>query len=355
MPGSQDVNSLDLAYFLYRWRWVFRIILTGLILMGWSQSQWKKRGIPIIPVVVLIGVIYMTNFYLAADHMFYQPVDFQISDVQHNKVDSSRLVLGVEYNGVAKAYPIRFIGYHHQVLDTLGGKSILITYCTVCRTGRVYEPIINGHPETFRLVGMDHYNAMLEDETTKSWWRQVTGEAVTGPLKGHRLPEIPCTQSSLNDWMERYPGTLIMQADSTFTDSYGLDTVFSYENGKSRKELTGTDSISWNNKSWVVGVKMGDHRKAYDWNRLKKEKLIHDVIQNVPVLIAITKDSAGFVAFRRPSLDAQFTVKENLLSFQGHSFDFKGIGLDTTLRLTMIPAYQEFWHSWKFFNPGTER
>ena len=158
MPGSQDMNSLDLAYFLYRWRWAFRLALGGAIALGWSKSHWKKSWVPVIPVVVAVGVIYMTNFYMAADHMFYQPRTTTYKDTLENKVDSNRLVLGVVYHGIAKAYPIRFIGYHHQVLDTIAGKPILVTYCTVCRTGRVYEPIVNGKQETFRLVGMDHFN-----------------------------------------------------------------------------------------------------------------------------------------------------------------------------------------------------
>ena len=26
MPGSQRMNSIDLAYFLYSWRWLFRAV-----------------------------------------------------------------------------------------------------------------------------------------------------------------------------------------------------------------------------------------------------------------------------------------------------------------------------------------
>jgi hypothetical protein len=44
----------------------------------------------------------------------------------------------------------------------------MITYCTVCRTGRVFSPDVDGKPETFRLVGMDHFNAMFEDENQKA-------------------------------------------------------------------------------------------------------------------------------------------------------------------------------------------
>ena len=106
-----------------------------------------------------------------------------------------------------------FLGYHHHIQDVVGGSPVLVTYCTVCRTGRVFEPVVNGKQETFRLVGMDHFNAMLEDATTKSWWRQATGEAVSGKLKGQKLPEVFSTQTLLATWLLLHPASKIMQAD----------------------------------------------------------------------------------------------------------------------------------------------
>ena len=76
--------------------------------------------------------------------MFYQPENKNLVPVGENKVAKDKLVVGVEINGEAKAYPIEIIGYHHQVQDTLASESIMVTYCTVCRTGRVYSPFING-------------------------------------------------------------------------------------------------------------------------------------------------------------------------------------------------------------------
>ena len=84
-----------------------------------------------------------------------------------------------------------FIGYHHQVRDRVGGTDVLVTYCTVCRSGRVFSPLVDGTLERFRLVGMDRFNAMFEDESTGSWWRQATGAAVAGPRKGIQLVVIP--------------------------------------------------------------------------------------------------------------------------------------------------------------------
>jgi hypothetical protein len=180
MPGSQEMKSLDAAYFFYTWRWFFRVFFLTLLIIGFIKSSWKRKWVPFVLIILTGVIIYVINFQMSADHMFYQPSKILMARASENKVDSQRLVIGVVVNEEAKAYPIQFLGYHHQVMDTIGGKPAMITYCTVCRTGRVYEPVINGRYEKFRLVGMDLFNAMFEDESTKSWWRQATGEAVAG-------------------------------------------------------------------------------------------------------------------------------------------------------------------------------
>ncbi|HEU4859929.1 MAG TPA: DUF3179 domain-containing (seleno)protein [Chitinophagaceae bacterium] len=353
MPGSQQMNSIDLAYILYKWRWIFRGLFAAMIFVGLFKSQWKRKWLLFFPIAIAAAVVYMTNFVMAADHMFYQPKQVLMVSTKENKIDSNRLVIGVTNNGEAKAYPIQFLGYHHQVHDTVGGKPMIITYCTVCRTGRVYEPLVNGRPEKFRLVGMDHFNAMFEDATTKSWWRQVSGEAVTGKLKGHQLPEVFSTQTSLSDWLQLNPNSLIMQADPNFIKSY--DSTFKFESGASKSKLTGTDSLSWKDKSWVIGVKAGNETKAYDWNQLKKEKLIQDKIGATPVLIVLSKNDKSFFAFQRPTDNSIFNLSGDTLLFDNHKYRIDGKGIDTSFSLKPLPASQEFWHSWRTFNPGTLR
>ena len=354
MPGSQEMNSIGLAYFLYSWRWAFRILFGLMILLGLLKARWKRKRkwLLALPIVLLIAVVYMANFKMAADHMFYQPQTKLMVTPLANKVDPERLVIGVVNNGEARAYPIQFLGYHHQLQDTVGGKPVIVTYCTVCRTGRVFEPMVNGRHEQFRLVGMDHFNAMFEDVTTKSWWRQVTGEAIAGRLKGHLLPEVFSTQTSLASWLKLNPNSLIMQADPAFINSY--DSTMKYESGTSRSKLTGTDSLSWKGKSWVIGVKAGSKRKAYDWNKLMMERLIHDTIGQTPVLVLLAGDNKSFFAFERSSVAKKFTLENDTLVSDSLRYRLDGKGINTAA-LPAIPAYQEFWHSWKTFNPGTTR
>ena len=57
----------------------------------------------------------------------------------------------------------------------------------LCRTGLVWKSTIDDQVLTFRLIGVNNQNFIMEDEQTGTWWQQVTGEAITGPLVGKRL------------------------------------------------------------------------------------------------------------------------------------------------------------------------
>jgi hypothetical protein len=293
--------------------------------------------------------------------MFYQPKVISFATANSSKVSLDKLIIGIEINGATKAYPIQYIGYHHQVRDTMGNQPVMVTYCTVCRTGRVFNPFVNGKNEQFRLVGMDHFNAMFEDATTKSWWRQVSGEAVTGPLKGERLKEIPSKQMRLSSWLELHPSSLILQPDSNFKSDY--DDLAKFDDGTIKSGLEKRDSSSWKEKSWVVGIKSGPHSKAYDWNELVSTMIVEDSLPGLDILLLLENDKVSFHAFSRKvnDLELHFTknndgmlidnITSSVWNMKGKCISGKFIGA----QLASIPAYQEFWHSWRTFNPLTLR
>lgn len=361
-PGSQHADTVGLAYSIEKYKWLLRIVGIALIAapayrLFVSGKTWKK----IVFALALIGwfiVAYFFNFRFEADKMFYQPVTTNFSDLAGNTIDSDKLVIGVEINGDARAFPIQLIGYHHQVRDTIGGEPVMITYCTVCRTGRVYSPVVSGHPENFRLVGMDHFNAMFEDRTTKSWWRQATGVAVAGPLTGSSLKEIPSHQLTLAAWARQYPNTKILQPDTLFKKDY--DDLADFDKGTVKSHLEKRDSVSWKDKSWVVGIRTEDAERAYDWNDLVQRQVIQDSLPHCPLVILLEQDTASFRAYSR-RLDEKtlwFTKDGNNLTDTNtrSSWNSQGICLSGPLkdrRLEALAAYQEFWHSWRQFHPNT--
>ncbi|GAB2764537.1 hypothetical protein GCM10027275_02090 [Rhabdobacter roseus] len=353
MPGSQRMRSIDVAYFLYTWRWVFRGVALLLIVVGLRSAYRAARWGVVGGVVAALAVAYAFNFRMAADVMFYQPHELSMLPASQSVVEPEKLVLGVAIDGQAKAYPIQYIGYHHQVVDSLAGKPIIVTYCTVCRTGRIFEPRVNGQPETFRLVGMDHFNAMFEDATTRSWWRQVNGEAIAGTLKGQQLPEVPSQQMTLRQWLALYPHSQVMQPDSAFGDIY--KKMEPYETGGGSSALTKRDSTSWQEKSWVVGVQEGTLSKAYDWNELVEARSINDQLGSKAVAVVLAADNQSFFAFIRPDRTQPLSIQNDTLWYQNQPYSLLGAPLrGGAAPLQPLRAYQEFWHSWRTFHPTTE-
>ena len=364
MPGSQTFNSIDLAYFLGANKNSIRIVLYLIILIPFikiikGNSTWEKVGLGILS-LVYIGIFYAFTFVMEADKMFLQPTHTYFYKIAENKIPLDKLVIGVAENGLQKAYPIQFIGYHHQVRDSIGQTPIMVTYCTVCRTGRVFSPIVNGKLEDFRLVGMDHFNALFEDATTKSWWRQANGECIAGPLKGYKLKEINSEQLSLQAWFRKHPNAEVLQPDEKFAATF--EKMDSYDKGKSKSDLTKRDTASWQFKSWVLGINMGEMAKTYDWNYLEKNKIIQDSLPSLPLLILLENDSASFHAYNRTvnNMSLQFqkmndsivdTYTQSLWNMDGICIDGKLKGLS----LTPIASYQEYLHSWEYFHPKSIR
>lgn len=358
-PGSQQQDSLRFAYFLHNAINYIRVF--GVLGVAWLAAGSFKKGSRLVRVAVVVFLVVwlvvagLFTFKMQADKMFYEPRNKVMAPVTDNKVLPQQLVIGVTLNGQYRAYPIELIGYHHQVRDSIGGVPVMVTYCTVCRTGRVFSPVVNRKLENFRLVGMDHFNAMFEDSGTGSWWRQVNGKAVAGPLAGMQLEEIPSEQMTLAAWTSRHLNTLIMQPDSDFYDSY--QRLANYDEGKTQSKLTSTDSLSWRDKSWVVGIRIADHAHAYDWITLNKMRLINDRVGNVPVVVALEPDSASFHVWVRPD-SLRFTLQNGVLTDEQtfSQWNWNGTCSDGQLkgnRLIPVQAYQEFWHSWRTFNPST--
>ena len=196
---------------------------------------------------------------------------------------------------------------------------------------------------------MDHFNAMFEDKTTGTWWRQATGERSPARSRERVLAEIPSVQVTLAQWLALHPTSLIMQPDSTLRGKYSKS--FDYETGTSRRSLTGTDTISWREKAWVVGIELNGKSKAFDWNRLRRERVINDEVGGTPIVLVLAGDGVSFYAFAGPipRRDSRYgTIHSSRLACHTPWAD---LALPVASNAC---SRREFGHSWRTFHPGTE-
>lgn len=352
-PGSQQETNVGLAYFINQWIWIWRFI--GFILLipfftkQFRQSRWYTKTFYVLFILIWGVVFYMTSFVIRADKLFLPMEKVVMASVADNKVDLQQIVIGIELNGQAAAYPVEIIGYHHQVSQEIKGKKVWVTYCTVCHSGRVFDPTFEGKSLEFTLVGMDNFNAMFSDDQTGSWWQQATGECVAGKSQGEKLKEIPSFQMTLEEWIKQYPQTKILQPDPLFEKEY--NDLKRYDEGTMESSLEGRDQISGSKKSWVIGIVTTKGKEMVDWNELVKQKMV----KGKNLIVVLTDGKFSFRAFDPAGRNLEFdsenkllfeTDNDNLWDMKGHCIK----GKDAGKTLNALPAYQEFLHSWQTFN-----
>ncbi|MCH8904707.1 MAG: DUF3179 domain-containing protein, partial [Bacteroidetes bacterium] len=117
-------------------------------------------------------------------------------------------------------------------------------------------------------------------------------------------------------------------------------------------------------KSWVIGIKIGDKAKAYDWADLIHQLVINDTFENTKIVIVLEEDTFSYHVWNA-------RVGHNNLSFRLDTTNYKLYDMSTgsewnmsgrcisgelqDQQLRTILAHQEYWFSWKTFHPNTLR
>lgn len=343
VPGSQHSEMVHISFFLWKYRWFIRIILLVGVLLGIRSTFERRKWIPLATLVVAGAAFYIVNFRMSADHMFYEPETLQFGNIDSSGLTSDALVLSVTIGGETHAYPIRYLAYHHKVHDIIAGQNVMISYCNVCRSALAFDPTIDGVSETFRLVGMDQFNAIIEDNSTGSWWQQATGECIAGERKGQKLFLLDAEQISLGEWIRKYPNGRIMLPDPKHVADYSDDK---FEKGTSSSTLVGTDTTSWGDKSWVIGVERGGQYRAYDWKTLVRDRIIHDTLAGENIVITIDAENINY--------EVAVYSEESPTKIDGSDTVFN-IGYHPGTTVIPISARQMFWHTWRTFYPTTSK
>jgi len=235
-------------------------------------------------------------------------------------------VLGVAVAGRAKAYPIRILNWHEIVNDEINERPITITWCPLCVSGIVYDPVLNGKRLTFGVSGkLYKASLVMYDRQTESMWSQILQEAIAGPMTGAKLSMLPAQHTTWADWRGQHPDTLVLSPDTGYDRDYGLNPYADYyEQGiafggpRAGRQL----DPEIRPMERVLGIQFGDAKKVYPFSRLKKQSAtFQDDVAGQKIVIHFDPRSESAYA--------------------------------STLSGEQIPSLVTFWFAWVDFYPGT--
>lgn len=189
--------------------------------------------------------------------------------VDYSFFDDDIYVLGITHHGVAKAYPIPILNWHEIVNDFIDTLPIAVTYCPLCGSGLVFVAQVEGEPNTFGVSGLLYQSdLLLYDRRTQSLWSQIMGEAVAGPLSGKKLETMLVRQTTLGDWKRDHPETLVLTTRTGYVRNYQQSPYQGYEGSEVLYFTPSKTSNLFPPKERVIGVRVGDHVKAYPFSEL---------------------------------------------------------------------------------------
>jgi thiol-disulfide isomerase/thioredoxin len=155
--------------------------------------------------------------------------DPQFITAQDSNLADDELVLGLIYEGEARAYPFRILVWHELVNDEIAGDPLLVSYCPLCGTGIVFERHLEGVAVEFGVSGkLYNSDLIMYDRLTNTYWEQLTGRAIIGERTGIVLEKIPSDVMPWSRWQQRHPDTLVLSDEARFDRPYGRDPYLGY-------------------------------------------------------------------------------------------------------------------------------
>ncbi len=216
----------------------------------------------------------------------------------------------------------------------------------------------------FHLAGINNQNFLMRDEETGTYWQQISGAAISGPLAGRRLELIPFDELTFATWKAEQPQGTVLQDVPAFASQYApknwdvrmarAPVVLSFpEQGRKQRDL-------------LLGIRAFGASRAYLYEDILAEKLVLDRLGSEPVMLVLAADGESVRAFRRkipgqsatPEFYRQADPKAPLLidDLTGSGWNFQGCavtGKSTGVCLDRVEAIKDYWFDWRNYNPGT--
>jgi hypothetical protein len=225
----------------------------------------------------------------------------------------------------------------------------------------VWERAIEGRTLEFRLIGINNQNFLMEDLETGSWWQQVSGLAVAGPLAGKRLTPVLHDEVTFGLWRSEHPGTRVLGLDargSKISDTWEERTA----TAEVVTPVSADDPLP--PRTLVIGVAIGGAARAYRRDALASARVILDELGGTPIALLEADDRHSVRVFSRvvdgTTVDLLHKLDASPARYiderTGSEFDFTGRAVSGPLagrQLTRVPHLSDYWFDWRMYHPAT--
>ena len=206
---------------------------------------------------------------------------------------------------------------------------------------------MDGRPLTFHLAGINNQNFLMRDEETGSFWQQISGIAVSGPLKGRQLELVHSDELSFGLWRQEHPDGTVLKPVAASANQYE-DKDWEKAMGRMRT-VVDTTATGRPPRELLFGLTHGGRSRAYPVDRVLAEKLVLDQ----GVMLAVGPDGRSVRAF---AVDSDFYRQPEtgvlIAAATGSTWNFRGCTAEGRC-LKPVPMLKDYWFDWQRYHPDT--
>jgi hypothetical protein len=227
----------------------------------------------------------------------------------------------------------------------------------------VWKSRVDGRTLHFRLAGINNQNFIMRDEETGTWWQQVSGCALQGPLAGRCLEPILWDEVTFAVFRAEHPGAEVLRPDEATRADYDAAT-WEEEIAELPTVTPVSEADRLEPRDLVVGIAEGGEALAFPADEIGGRTLLLGRVGGLPVALVLHPDGRSLRCFDRrvgdETLDLYLTPGSDppvlLDGKSGSTWDFSGAALSGPMqgrRMRQINCLKDYWFDWKTYHPST--
>jgi hypothetical protein len=222
---------------------------------------------------------------------------------------------------------------------------------------------VDGLKLTFHLAGINNQNFLMRDEETGTFWQQISGAAISGPLKGRNLVLVSSDELTFELWKSEQPDGTLVKDVVEFIPEYAkkdwdvrmqkAPTVLSYrEAGMTPRSL-------------ILGVRAFGAARAFPSEIVLDQKLVRNRLGGQPLLIVVGPDGQSVRAFSAKlpgsAVEPEFYRIQDKGALMmddatGSRWNFQGCAVEGKAKgacLARLEIIKDYWFDWRHYNRDT--
>jgi hypothetical protein len=223
---------------------------------------------------------------------------------------------------------------------------------------------MNGRELHFHLAGINNQNFLMRDEETGSYWQQVTGTAIAGPLKGEQLTLVRQDELTFGLWKKEQPNGSVLAPLAQYASKYDKATWES-EIAKMPTVIHAPKG-TLSDRETILGVVINNEAKAYPLSALTAQSpVLVDSLAGEAIMLALGPDGKSVRIFSREVNSRTFDFYRNNLADAGDSWSlidentlsewgFDGCSTAGEMKgqcLAQIGFLKDYWFDWQHYHP----